>query len=196
VLQTKLIAGLGNPGAEYEWTRHNLGFLVASRLVEDEKASFSSSRCCKGLEAQFRLGEVKVIVLMPMTYMNLSGQAVAGALSYYKVDSAQSLVVCDDFSLEFGQLRLRSKGSDGGHNGLKSVIENLGTQDFMRLRLGVGHPPARQDPADYVLSAFSAEERRELDAIISEASDCCRAWIEEADIERVMSQFNKRKDNE
>ncbi|HSA30699.1 MAG TPA: aminoacyl-tRNA hydrolase [Candidatus Omnitrophota bacterium] len=196
MLQTKLIAGLGNPGAEYEWTRHNLGFLVVSRFVEDAKASFSSSRCCRGLEAQFRLGEVKVVVLMPMTYMNLSGQAVAGALSYYKVEPAESLVVCDDFSLEFGQLRLRSKGSDGGHNGLKSIIENLGTQDFMRLRLGVGNPPSRQDPADYVLSAFSAEERRELDAIISEASDCCRAWVEETDIEKVMSQFNKRKDNE
>ncbi|HRZ40464.1 MAG TPA: aminoacyl-tRNA hydrolase, partial [Candidatus Omnitrophota bacterium] len=155
MLQTKLIAGLGNPGAEYEWTRHNLGFLVVSRFVEDAKASFSSSRCCRGLEAQFRLGEVKVVVLMPMTYMNLSGQAVAGALSYYKVEPAESLVVCDDFSLEFGQLRLRSKGSDGGHNGLKSIIENLGTQDFMRLRLGVGNPPSRQDPADYVLSAFS-----------------------------------------
>ncbi len=195
-MQTKLIAGLGNPGAQYEWTRHNLGFLVVKRLVQDMGASFSASRFCKGLEAQGRVGECKVIVLMPMTYMNLSGQAVAAASSYYKVDLAQNLIVCDDFSLDLGQLRLRMKGSDGGHNGLKSIIESFGDQNFTRLRLGVGSPPSRQDPADYVLSAFTKEERQQLDGFISEAVDCCQVWMKEDDIEKVMSQFNKRKDNE
>ncbi len=196
MLQTKLIAGLGNPGTQYEWTRHNLGFLVVKRLAEEMGVSFSSSRSCKGLEAQARIGECKVIVLMPMTYMNLSGQAIAAASSYYKVEVAQSLIVCDDFSLDFGQLRVRLKGSDGGHNGLKSVIESWGTQDFTRMRLGVGNPPPRQDPADFVLSVFTPEERRQLDGFIAEAVDCCRAWIMENDVEKVMSQFNKRKDNE
>ena len=188
----KVIVGLGNPGSQYEGTRHNLGFLVVQHLVRDLGVKFAPSRCCKGLEASVEVEGNDIKFLLPMTYMNLSGRAVKPFILNYDISLDDMLIVYDDFHLDFAQLRLRRKGSDGGHNGLSSLIESLGSQDFSRLRLGIGEPKGKKNTEDFVLSEFDAQEKKELDFFIQDAVECCRIWITD-EIEQVMSQFNKRK---
>lgn len=188
----KVIVGLGNPGSQYESTRHNLGFLVVQHLAQTLEVKFASSRCCKGLEAAVQMENEEIKLLLPMVFMNLSGKAVKPFMMHYDIALEDMLVVYDDFHLAFGQLRLRRKGSDGGHNGLSSLIEVLGVQEFSRLRLGIGEPKGKQDTEGFVLSEFNNEEKKELDFFIQDAVHCCRAWVSD-EIEQVMSQFNKRK---
>ena len=190
----KAIVGLGNPGSQYEITRHNLGFLVVRHLAEELKVKFKPSRCCKGLEAETEIGGVGIRLLLPLTFMNLSGRAVKPFIDQYGLSVDNLLIVYDDFNLEFGQLRLRLKGSAGGHNGVSSIIECLQRDDFSRLRLGIGSPGLTVDPADFVLSEFSQDEKKKLDFFIEYAAKCCRAWATE-EIDLVMSQFNKRKED-
>jgi len=171
-----LIVGLGNPGKDYEYTRHNFGFLVVARLAEQYKLKVSSSSLCKGLTAGGMIQDKTCCLLFPLTYMNNSGIAVR-----------------DDFSLDFGQLRLRPSGSDGGHNGLDSVIAQLNSKDFSRLRLGIGPVPNKKDAVDFVLQEFTSAEKKKLDDFIQEAVDCCVAWIT-GNSDQVMSQFNRKKD--
>jgi len=190
----KVIVGLGNPGSEYEHTRHNLGFRVVQCLAQTLGSHFAPSRCCQGLEATGKISGLDAGMLLPTTFMNLSGKAVVRFLNHYAVSPADALVVYDDFHLPFGQIRMRRKGSAGGHNGLSSIIEELGIQDIPRLRLGIGEPKGKGDSVDFVLSPFDAQEQQELDFFISEAVECCRAWVS-GEIEQVMSQFNKRKGN-
>jgi PTH1 family peptidyl-tRNA hydrolase len=188
----KVLVGLGNSGAQYEDTRHNLGFRVVRYLAKKLDITFVPSKICRGLESSAEISGVETKLLLPMTFMNLSGNAVKPFVAVLGVPLDDVLVVYDDFHLMFGQIRLRRKGSDGGHNGVRSIIENLGTDQFPRLRLGVGEPKGKQDAADFVLSAFDHKEKEELDFFIQEAADCCRAWVI-GEIEQVMSQFNKRK---
>ena len=148
-----LIAGLGNPGKQYENTRHNAGFMALDALADQLGTSIEEKKhkalCGKGL-----IGGEKVILLKPQTFMNLSGESIRAAADFYKVDPDHIIVIYDDISLEPGQLRIRKKGSAGGHNGIKSIIAHLGTQEFPRIKVGVGAKPDRMDLADYVLGHF------------------------------------------
>lgn len=190
----KLIVGLGNPGKEYEWTRHNIGFLVVQNLVKQYKLKFKSVSGINGLVAEGQLEDQKVLLLLPLTFMNHSGVAVKQTVLYKKIPLSNSLIVGDDFSLDFGELRLRSQGSDGGHNGLKSVIAQLGTKEFTRLRIGIGHPHQKEEAVDYVLGVFNKGEKENLPEIIQNATECCVCWLSEG-LNKAMSQFNKRKEN-
>lgn len=183
-----VILGLGNPGEEYAQTRHNVGFMVCKALerrhhIEDRKG-YPLATLHRG-----RIGGLEVVTLRPKTYMNLSGQAAAWFLKGRQIPPARMLVITDDFALPLGRLRVRGSGSAGGHNGLKSLIADLGTQDFPRLRLGVGPVPERWDPADFVLGRFRADEQKELDAMLERSCDCVEAWLTQP-FEQVMSRFN------
>lgn len=187
--ESRLIVGLGNPGKKYELTRHNLGFLVVQTLAERLHLSFSESPASHGLLAEGQLFDQRIVLLMPTTYMNNAGIAVKAAMSEHGVDVGDILVVSDDLHLPFATMRLRRRGSHGGHNGLSSVIEQLGNGDFARLRCGIGSPADPQETVEYVLKKFSAEERARLDEFVGQAANCCEAWLKE-DIETVMNRFN------
>jgi len=196
----KLIVGLGNPGPEYRDTRHNVGFLVADELarrwrVPDawrEKFEALHIRTVAGGAQTANLvagGEQQVVIVKPLTFMNLSGRAVAGLAGFYKIDPADLLVVTDDVALPLGRLRARPEGSAGGHNGLKSIIQHLGTQAFPRLRIGVGRGDDRRDLVDHVLGRFEAGERDTVSAAVLRAADASERFLTDG-IERVMSAFN------
>ncbi len=172
-----LVAGLGNPGIEYAGNRHNAGAMVA-----DELASRSGTRLRRhkvhARVADVRLGTgpggvpgVKAILAAPLSFMNLSGGPVKALLSYYSLPVSALIVVHDELDLEFGQVRLKRGGGEGGHNGLRSISSALGSRDYLRVRIGIGRPPGRMDPADYVLRDFSAAERRELPLVVGDAAD-------------------------
>ena len=170
-----LIAGLGNPGREYERTRHNVGWLVVDELARRAAASFRSK--FSGKLAETRLAEQRVILLEPETYMNESGRSIGPALAFYKVAPAELLVIHDDIDLEDGKLQARLGGGLAGHNGLKSIAQVLGTNEFLRLRIGVGRPGAgdRRSVADYVLSGF--DPHVELDALVGRAADVAETLV-------------------
>jgi len=189
--ELRLIGGLGNPGKDYEYTRHNLGFLVVRRLAEKLKLKFALSSLTNGLTAEGTFEDKTISLLMPLTYMNNSGVAVHQIVTKLKLSPEDVLIVCDDFNLDFEQIRLRGKGSDGGHNGLSSIIERLGTEQFARLRMGIGQPTGKKDTVDYVLEEFNKKERECLDSFIDEATSCCLAWLSEG-INVAMDQYNRR----
>jgi peptidyl-tRNA hydrolase, PTH1 family len=170
-----LVVGLGNPGREYAGNRHNAGFLVADLLVGRIGARFSRHRKAVAEVAEGRLGvgvdAPRLVLTKPMTYMNLSGGPVAGLAQFYRVPTDQIIAVHDELDIPYGQLRLKIGGGEGGHNGLRSMSRSLGTKDYVRVRFGIGRPPGRQDPADYVLSDFSSVERKELDFLVDRAAD-------------------------
>ena len=171
-----LIVGLGNPGKRYEKTRHNLGFMVLRGLAEKYGLNF---RTAQHVHGELAVGEVKgksLLLLMPMTYMNLSGQAVKEAVMYYKVDLSHLLILSDDINLEFGTLRLRQEGSSGGHNGLKSIESSLQTQHYARLRVGIDDR-LNGDLADYVLDRFSEQELEQLSPIIEKGIAMIETWL-------------------
>jgi PTH1 family peptidyl-tRNA hydrolase len=183
-----LIAGLGNPGRRYEDTRHNIGFMVVDELASREREAFRAGRG-EYLLCRLKLGGREVLLQKPLTYMNLSGSAVLHALNYFKMTGDALLVIADDIHLPFGSLRFRSQGSDGGHNGLSSVIASLGTPEFARLRIGVGNDYAKGDQADFVLATFSAEERSRLNEIIERAANGVSDFIERG-IDSAMNRYN------
>lgn len=184
-----MIVGLGNPGNDYEYTRHNLGFLVVRYLAQQLKFKFAISSLTNGLTAEGMHEEKEVFLLMPMTYMNNSGVAVEQVLNKKRLQPKDVLVVCDDFHLGFGQLRLRTKGSDGGHNGLSSVIEHLGTHQFARLRMGIGIPSRGKQSVDFVLEQFGKKEKKLLGTFVEEAAACCLAWLVDG-APKAMDKFN------
>ena len=190
----KLLIGLGNPGRRYEGTRHNIGFEVVNALAERHRAEWETApRGIDGLIARWRLADT--VLAKPLTFMNLSGAAVSGLRQFYKIEIADFLVVVDDVNLELGRLRARSTGSAGGHNGLKSVIESLGTEEFARLRIGVGRGDARRDLADHVTATFEREEREDVAAAIGRAADAAELFVAEG-IGPVMNRFNRKEDAE
>jgi PTH1 family peptidyl-tRNA hydrolase len=186
----KLIVGLGNPGREYRETRHNVGFLVVEEIARRYALGWSQapSQVPDAFIAK-RYGTEPVLLAKPLTYMNLSGDAVAALTRYYDVPVDELLVVIDEVALPFGKLRARARGSAGGHNGLKSVIARLGTTEFPRLRLGVGRGDDRRDLADHVLSMFERSERAELESFIARAADAAEMFAAEG-IGKVMNTYN------
>lgn len=183
----RIVAGLGNPGDRYSGTRHNIGFMVARRLIErlgceNGQAKFS------GLVNECRFNDLRVTILRPQTFMNRSGTSVVQALNWFKLDLDDLLVVYDDLDLPFGEIRIRPKGSAAGHNGLSSIMEVCGTQEVARLRVGIGRP-SHGDTVSYVLNRFTKEEESELGTVVDHAADAVIAWIE-AGVEGAMGRFN------
>ncbi|WP_137873737.1 aminoacyl-tRNA hydrolase [Rhodococcus sp. Q] len=168
---TALVVGLGNPGPQYEKTRHNVGFMVVDALAARERARFSVHKKSGADAVTIRLAGRQVILAKPRTYMNLSGKPVAALARFFSVDPGNLVVVHDELDLDYGTLRLKMGGGEGGHNGLRSISQALGTKDYLRTRVGIGRPPGRMDPADYVLKPFSTVERKELDLVCEEAVD-------------------------
>lgn len=174
----KLIVGLGNPGAKYEGTRHNVGFQVIDRLVRENAATGPRPKFDAEIWECTSEGQ-KSLLLKPQTFMNRSGGSVRKAVDFYQVPFEDVLIVCDDFNLPLGQLRIRSSGSDGGQNGLADVIRCMGTPDVPRLRIGIGPVPERWNPADFVLGKFTADQRTEADLQVARAADAVKMWTAE-----------------
>ena len=205
----KLIVGLGNPGREYVGTRHNVGFEVMDALASKLGWTFGSDEFDRAARNKFDAlamdgnythpsGETeKVLLLKPMTYMNVSGKSVQQASSFYQVSSADIMVVLDDLALPCGTIRMRASGSDGGHNGLRDIQRALGTQKYGRLRLGIDAPPPFVPGKDYVLQRFTDEQRKRLEPAIQKSATAIVTWIDRG-IEVAMSQFNaeEKKENE
>mgnify|MGYP002792758889 CR=1 FL=1 len=187
-----IIAGLGNPTREYEGTRHNVGFDVIDRISEKYNIDVDTQKH-RALIGKGIIEGQKVILAKPQTYMNLSGESIRSLLDYYKVDEEHELIVIyDDISLGVGQLRIRAKGSAGGHNGIKNIIAHLGGQVFPRIKIGVGEKPPKYDLADYVLGHFSKEER----VLMEEGYDCAVHAVEmivSGQIEAAMNEYNRKK---
>lgn len=184
-----LIAGLGNIGKEYEHTRHNVGFEVLDYLTRESSISFSSRRYGDLAEMKYR-GK-QLLLLKPSTYMNLSGKAIRYWLEQENIPTDRLLVVTDDLALPFGKIRLRSKGSDGGHNGLKNINEMLGHSNYARLRFGIGNEFSRGQQVDYVLDKWSEDEGKQLDERLKCCADVVKAFVFTG-VQRAMNDFNKR----
>ncbi|MHB9129803.1 MAG: aminoacyl-tRNA hydrolase [Armatimonadota bacterium] len=185
----KLVVGLGNIGVQYAHTRHNIGFEVADEIARRHNVRFRSGKF-KGEEATIQVDGQKVLLLKPHTLMNLSGEAVAAAVRFFKLaPSSQLLVICDDINLPVGKLRFRAKGGDGGHNGLWSIIHRLGNEEFPRLRIGVGAPPPYMDMADYVLARCPNNERALLNETRDQAAVATETWVTHG-IEAAMNRWN------
>jgi peptidyl-tRNA hydrolase, PTH1 family len=183
-----LIVGLGNPGREYASNRHNIGFLSADRWAATHTIAFNKVQH-HAIIAQGRVENRRVIAAKPQTYMNESGRAVSALLRFYKVPVERLLVIFDDLDLPFGTIRLRAEGGAGGHNGMRSIMQHLGGNQFARLRLGIGRPPGRMDPAAYVLQDFSRAETAELGGLLDRAVDAIDVFTKEG-ITTAMNQFN------
>ena len=186
-----IIAGLGNPDKQYENTRHNVGFDAVDALARRYDIAVTARKhrayCGKGM-----INGQKVVLMKPQTYMNLSGESLRAAVDYYKIDPARELLVLfDDISLDTGQLRIRRKGSAGGHNGIKNIIANLNTQDFARIKLGVGEKPKQMDLVDYVLGHFSKAERALLDEAVVRVVEAVDIILSEG-IDKAMNLYNKK----
>ncbi len=166
-----LVVGLGNPGTEYERTRHNAGFLVADVLAERIGGRFTVHKKSGADLLEARLDGRKILLAKPRTYMNLSGRPVAALARFFSVPPTEVIVVHDELDLPFGSIRLKRGGGEGGHNGLRSISNALSTKDYLRVRFGVGRPPGRQDPADFVLKPFSGPERKEVPVLVEQTAD-------------------------
>ncbi|MDU0478210.1 aminoacyl-tRNA hydrolase [Staphylococcus chromogenes] len=173
-----LIVGLGNPGAKYETTRHNVGFMVLDELASRYQGSFSTHKKSNSDIIEARLGDAKIVLAKPRTYMNLSGGPIRALCDFFKIPASQVIVVHDELDLDFGVVRLKQGGGENGHNGLRSTSSTLGTKDYLRVRIGIGRPPGRQDPADYVLRSFSSAELADLGSIGSVAADGAELIVE------------------
>jgi len=185
----KLIVGLGNPGRKYESTRHNVGFNVLDVVAKRCAADVAKDKF-DGRVADATIAGQRTLFLWPHTLMNRSGRSVLGAVNFYQVPPSDLLVVCDDFNLPLGTLRFRSQGSAGGQKGLQDIIQRLATEQFSRLRLGIGPVPDAWDPADFVLGRFTANERSLIEETIERSADGVECWVAEG-IEASMNRFNK-----
>ena len=185
----KLVVGLGNPGEEYERTRHNLGFQVLDRLAVRQGIVVDTKKK-KSLIGRFRLGKERVMLLKPQTFVNLSGEAVLYMASFLRIMPENIIVICDDVNLSFGSVRIRKYGSSGGHNGIKSLIQFLKSDNFPRVRIGVGNSPEQMRLEQYVLSPFSGDEIAALDPVIDKVCDAVQLIIE-GEIDQAMNEFNQ-----
>ena len=188
----KLVAGLGNPGEPYRGTRHNVGFEVVDAIARRQGLGFESAPA-DAMQAKWRRPEGLVILAKPLTFMNRSGIAVGDLSRFYKVAAPDLLVVCDDVNLPLGRLRARAAGSEGGHNGLRSIAESLGTIDYARLRIGVGRGDAARDLADHVLATFEADEGPGVDDAIARAADAVEMWVSDG-LSAIMNAYNRAED--
>lgn len=184
-----IVAGLGNPGKEYQKTKHNVGFMVADALVEECGASFKKSKFTAET-ADIRINGSRVLVIKPLTYMNLSGEAIIKAINFYKIDPQNLIVVFDDIALDPGKIRVRRKGSDGGHNGIKNIVQKINSNEFKRVRIGVGAKPTPEyDLKDWVLSNFSKENLPKIQQAITLGTKAVKTIITE-DVDTAMCRFN------
>lgn len=185
---TKAIIGLGNPGKNYEQTRHNIGFMVVDEVSKRLQIPVSTNKF-RALYGEGMFNGERVVLLKPQTYMNLSGESVKALVDWYKLNLEDFIIVYDDLDLPLGQIRLRLKGSAGGHNGVKSLIAHLHTDEIRRIKVGIGRPPAGWAVADYVLSKFTINEMDVLNDTIARAADAALAWLDEP-FEKVMNKYN------
>lgn len=184
----KLIVGLGNPGKEYENTRHNIGFMFIDSFAEKNNVSIEKQKY-NGLYAEIKVCQEKVILLKPLSFMNLSGEVVKKYVDYYKIDIKDILIINDDLDLPFGKIRLRRSGSSGGHNGLKNITLNLGTQDFSRLKIGISNDKTI-DTKDYVLGNLTKDNKEELEKLKQIVNELLEDWIK-LDFDKLMCKYNK-----
>lgn len=184
----KLIVGLGNPGKQYEHTRHNIGFAVIDELAERLGIPLDQAKF-KGIYGYRLIEGEKVFLLKPLTYMNLSGESVIALMNFYQIEPEDLLVIYDDLDLPVGRIRLRQKGSAGGHNGIKSIISHLGTQEFNRIRVGINRPTGGMPVVDYVLGRFSKEEQETVKDAVAKSADACEEWIKKPFLQ-VMNIYN------
>jgi PTH1 family peptidyl-tRNA hydrolase len=190
----KIIVGLGNPGIYYERTRHNIGFKVLDRLAEINHILVSNKRF-KSLYGIGRIDSERVILIKPMTLMNRSGDAVKKALHFFQVGIEDLIVIHDDLDLPFGRLRFKQRGGDGGHQGVRSIVESIGRNTFLRLKIGIGRPPQRMDPADYVLTPFGEVQYSDLEQIVSRAAEALKVLVLE-DLGTAMNRYQGKSGNE
>jgi peptidyl-tRNA hydrolase, PTH1 family len=191
----KLLVGLGNPGKKYRDTRHNIGFAILDELARRQGVDFETAPAEALMARARRLGPDGTLLVKPLTFMNLSGFAVSDLARYFRVGIEDLLVVADDVNLPLGRLRARRRGSDGGHKGLRSIIEQLGTAEFARLRVGVGRGDPRRDLADFVLAGFDADEREAATETVGRSADASEVFVADG-IEAVMNRFNAAGDTE
>jgi peptidyl-tRNA hydrolase, PTH1 family len=184
----KLIIGLGNPGKKYDNTRHNVGFEVIDKLASSLDAPLDKQKF-NGIYGQTLINGEKVILLKPLTYMNLSGESVRPLMDYFDIDVEDIVVIYDDLDLATGVIRLRQKGSPGGHNGMKSLVQHLGTEKFKRVRIGISRPTNGMSVPNYVLGTFNKDEQPLIDEAIEKSAAACKRWIETPFIQ-VMNEYN------
>ena len=192
IIPMYLIVGLGNPGKQYDMTRHNIGFHTIDYIADKYGAKLTKLKF-KAVYGEATISGEKVYLVKPQTYMNLSGDSVGEMAQFYKIPPENIIVINDDISLDVGIIRVRPKGSAGGHNGIKSIIAHLGTQEFPRVKVGVGEKPARMDLADYVLGHFSKEEQATMDDAVKEAADAV-CEIVNVGIAQAMNDHNRKKE--
>jgi len=196
-----LIVGLGNPGARYEFTRHNIGFLAVDYIADSFDISLNK-KSHKAVWGKGCISQKEVIIVKPQTFMNLSGEAVRAIADYFHIEAKDIIVIYDDIDLEFGSIRIRKRGGSGGHGGMGSIIEQIGTNDFVRIRLGIGRPEkttsskqsavsSEIDVADYVLSNFEPDEDGNLEEVLSRTNEAVETMIKDG-IEKAMNKFNKK----
>jgi PTH1 family peptidyl-tRNA hydrolase len=185
----KIIVGLGNPGIQYRMSRHNIGFQVVDRIAQTNHISIRTKRF-KSLYGTGRINSQQVVLSKPMTFMNGSGEAVKMATGFFHLGMEDLVVVHDDLDLPFGRLRFKRRGGDGGHQGVRSIIEKMGGNNFLRLKVGIGRPPRGMDSADYVLEVFDRIERSLLDQILSQAAESLKVMLLEG-LEKAMNRFQK-----
>lgn len=183
-----LIVGLGNPGPTYAATRHNIGFMVVDELARRHAMTFGKTEK-KAQVADGRIGERRVLLAKPQTYMNESGMAVRALFDFYKFERPNFIVICDDLDIPLGTLRLRNGGGHGGQNGVRSIINHLGSPDFARVRCGISRPPGKMDPADYVLKPFMGDDQITARIVIERAADAVETWLRDG-IELAMTRHN------
>ena len=188
----KVVIGLGNPGKKYEKTRHNIGFIAVDNLrkkmnISDEREKFQALVCEKNIDGE------KVIFLKPQTFMNLSGNSVIEIVNFYKLDPKKDIIVIyDDMDLSFGDIRIREKGSSGGHNGIKSIISHIG-EEFIRIKCGIG--AKEKDAVEHVLGEFNQTEQKDLDEILEKINNCVIEMLSVQNLDRIMQKYNKKKEN-
>lgn len=186
----KLIVGLGNPGSKYHETRHNVGFMLVDRLAKRENLTFSHDKIFQAEVASTFINGEKVYLVKPTTFMNESGKAVHALLSYYGLDTDDLLVIYDDLDMVVGKVRFREKGSAGGHNGIKSIIAHTGTQEFDRIKIGIGRPKSGMTVNSHVLSHFDQDDRIEIDKALDKLDNAVNFYLEEKDSQAIMRKFN------
>ena len=188
----KMIVGLGNPGTKYMATKHNIGFITLDEIAQREGCRFTKQQCEADIAEYFVAGE-KVLLVKPLTFMNESGRSVGPLMDYYNLDVSDLLVIYDDLDLAVGRIRLREKGSAGGHNGIKSLIAHLDTKEFNRIKIGIDRPKPGQDVVSHVLGTFPKETHEEMGIAVKTAADATEMWLKGASFVEVMNQFNVKK---
>ncbi|HEM3459598.1 TPA: aminoacyl-tRNA hydrolase [Streptococcus suis] len=187
---TRLIIGLGNPGDRYFETKHNVGFMLLDKIAKRENVTFSHDKIFQADIATTFIDGEKIYLVKPTTFMNESGKAVHALMTYYGLDETDILVAYDDLDMVVGKIRFRQKGSAGGHNGIKSIVKHIGTQEFDRIKIGIGHPKGKMSVVNHVLSGFDTEDRIEIDLALDKLDKAVNFYLEEDDFDSIMRKFN------